>query len=108
MDSFGCADDDLAAADDVFKGKGCCADMSDLDTDSDLVAYGQMGFVVRLRVHNGQEITAVLEHEGEAEVEFHQQSFVGVVHDLELIGEKDAPGRVRIVQMYIGLVNKHV
>ena len=57
---------------------------------------------------NGQEVTAAFEHGREAEIEFHQQGFIGVVHDLELVGEKDAPSRVRIVQMYLGFVNKHV
>ena len=46
MDGFGRPDNGLAAADDVFKGKGCPADVPDLDGDMQEVPDGQSSFVI--------------------------------------------------------------
>ena len=56
---------------------------------------------------NGQEITPAFEQDREPEAEFFQKRFVGVVDDLELIGEENDAERVGIMQMDPGFVREH-
>ena len=96
-----------AVFDGVDEGKRRGPDMLNGNGEGDLVPDEQALLVIAFGVHDGQEIRAFFKHEREAPAEFFQQGFIGVVDDLELIGEENDAGRVGIVQMNFSFVREH-
>jgi len=81
--------------------------MSHLDGDDDLIANMDRGLVIGLGMDDRQEIFRPFEHGLEAPAERFKQVLVGIVDDLELIGEENDAGCVCVVQSDLCFIGEH-
>ena len=97
----------LGVQEGIGERKGSLPDPPNFDLHLNDITDKKRSFVVGFRVDNGEEEILIADELREPESNRFQQRFIGVMDDLELIGEEDHARGVGVVELYFGLVGEH-